>query len=343
MLSALFVRSSLLIAVALPLAACSDNGQLLGQRAAAGGAGAPPAAGTGGKSPSAGGSGNLAGGGGLGDVGGGAAAGASTGGSSGSGAGGANAAGAGGQANPCDETRNQTPGVVKTQATDVGLGECAGVTLADAILQVRALRPDLADVTVLFTSDAFTDGSFIYAFQRADGGFALAFKRGSGDCLAGCIQNDYWYFETGAGCKVEQIGEAHPTHTGACVPAAQLPRWGVPPEAQGITICDAATACPGTGGGGTGNAGSGGTTSSGGGGGTANAGSAGTVDRGGTCNTGCTTNNTSTTTCVATEVLWQCSNQAELDYMARNCRDAGTDLPRYCCPAQFLQSCAPTI
>jgi hypothetical protein len=111
--------------------------------------------------------------------------------------------------------------------------------LADAIAQVRALRPDLSDIVELFmpNPDVGGDGSYIYAFAEADGGFALVFKRGGGDCPSGCTSNDYWYFETDAGCRIQAVGEAH--DSGPCTPADEQPRWGVPAAVAPRYICGA--------------------------------------------------------------------------------------------------------
>jgi hypothetical protein len=111
--------------------------------------------------------------------------------------------------------------------------------LADAIAQVRALRPDLSDVTELYMSnpDLAGDGSYIYAFAEADGGFALVFKRGGGDCPAGCTVNDYWYFETDAACRIQAVGETH--DSAPCTPADEQPRWGIPAAVAPRDICGA--------------------------------------------------------------------------------------------------------
>jgi hypothetical protein len=153
-------------------------------------------------------------------------------------------AGAGGASgepvNACARHIDQPPGEPIYNEMDLGAGECAGVALSEVIAVIRELRPDLVDVVKLYEPDPerVGDGSFIYAFRRADGGFAVVFKRGGGDCPAGCTINDYWYFETSAACAVAEIGEAHRDFE-HCMEPDQLPRWGIPRAAQPSEICDA--------------------------------------------------------------------------------------------------------
>ncbi|MEO8903584.1 MAG: hypothetical protein ABI627_18850 [Polyangiaceae bacterium] len=162
----------------------------------------------------------------------------STGGGAAAGAGGSDAV-AGAPGNACQQRQDLPPGVATVRLSKLGSGVCAGTTLADAIAQVRALRPDLSDVTELYASnpDVGGDGSYIYAFAEAGGGFALAFKRGGGDCPAGCTVNDYWYFETDAACQIQAVGETHSEEL--CTPADQQPRWGVPAAVAPRYICGA--------------------------------------------------------------------------------------------------------
>lgn len=148
----------------------------------------------------------------------------------------------GGDGEPVDACapRDEAPGEPVYDEAEPGAGECAGTTLAQVIAQIRAARPDLADVDALYWPDPNRggDGSFIYAFRRPDGGFAVVFKRGDGDCPAGCTINDYWYFETGEDCVVEEVGEAHRDFE-HCMEPDQLPRWGIPRAARPSEICGA--------------------------------------------------------------------------------------------------------
>jgi hypothetical protein len=154
------------------------------------------------------------------------------------------AAGAGGAVasapdNSCKRKQDAAPGTPVGQPSQQGSGACSSTTLADAIAQVRALRPDLSDIVELYVPnpDVGGDGSYIYAFAEADGGFALVFKRGGGDCPSGCTSNDYWYFETDAACRVQAVGETH--DSAPCTPAGEQPRWGVPAAVAPRYICGA--------------------------------------------------------------------------------------------------------
>lgn len=151
-------------------------------------------------------------------------------------------AGAGGATGveACASKRDQAPGEPVYNEMTFGGGQCAKVSLAEVLRAIEALRPDLSDVSTLYAPDPDTggDGSFKYAFLKPDGGFAVVIKRGDGDCPSGCITNDYWYFETGVGCEVQEIGETHRGGDG-CIQADQLPRWGIPGAALPSEICDA--------------------------------------------------------------------------------------------------------
>jgi len=130
----------------------------------------------------------------------------------------------------CDDTRrSQAPGPALVDPKTPGAGACSGKTLGDVVQAVHAAHVDLADITTLYDkANPTLDGSFIYAFAKSDGGFDLVFKRGGGDCPSGCTENEYWYFETGAGCTATQVG--HLEIPGVeCVPSDQQAMWGRPP------------------------------------------------------------------------------------------------------------------
>ncbi len=137
----------------------------------------------------------------------------------------------------CKRKQEAAPGPAIDRLSQPGSGACAGTTLADAIAQVRALRPDLSDVAQLYTPDMGGDGSYIYAFAETNGGFALVFKRGAGDCPSGCTENDYWYFETDATCRIQAVGETHAS--ASCTPVGEQPRWGIPAAVAPRYICGA--------------------------------------------------------------------------------------------------------
>ena len=118
---------------------------------------------------------------------------------------------------------------VLTDAQTPGTSACENETLADVLAAISRQWPELADITRLYAPGTLGDGSLIYAFAEADG-FRVVIKRGSGDCPAGCIDNEYWYFDTTAGCQVIKRGHyAHTFDGGAnCYRITGEPLWGLP-------------------------------------------------------------------------------------------------------------------
>ncbi len=135
------------------------------------------------------------------------------------------------------------PRLVSRQVT--GSGACAPTTLGQAIDAVYALFPSFADITYLHDPSQLTvgDGSRIHAFATPSGGFAIVIYRGSGDCPAGCTDNEYWYFETDASCTVKQIGQFHPMYTsspgGGCLSIVGAPMWATPLPYPATSFCNA--------------------------------------------------------------------------------------------------------
>jgi hypothetical protein len=110
-------------------------------------------------------------------------------------------------------------------------GDCKDVTLAEVMAQLRASHPELEDIENLWDPDgelAF-DGSFIYAFT-SDAGFRIIAARGWGDCEEGCINKEYWYFETGAMCSLKQVGHYSRRFSTDrhCFELTGSPMWGFP-------------------------------------------------------------------------------------------------------------------
>lgn len=149
--------------------------------------------------------------------------------------------GTGGAADPnanCEAHKDESPGTPVYDLSEVGSGECEGATLGSTIERVHTEHPELSDIQTLYVPGPENggDGSFIYAFKKPDGTFALVFKRGDGDCEAGCIENDYFYFDTVAECAISAEGQTSRPVDG-CLPVDQLPKWGIPPAAPPESIC----------------------------------------------------------------------------------------------------------
>jgi hypothetical protein len=113
--------------------------------------------------------------------------------------------------------------------TLAGTGACSGVTLGDAVARVQADNPALADITDFVGPYPNDRERLIFAFAIPNG-FRLVFKRGSGDCLGGCISNDYWYFETDTACIPQPAGSysAQFQSAGNCFVIVGAPLWGFP-------------------------------------------------------------------------------------------------------------------
>jgi len=132
------------------------------------------------------------------------------------------------------------PGVYVTSESAKGsAGSCAGVALGDVLTAIRAANPALADVlTVYNPATATTDGSFIYAYDVGVLGFDVVFKRGMGDCLAGCTENEYWYFSTDGTCQPVSAGHYHATWgTDSCLTVDGAAMWGRPTPPDPLTEC----------------------------------------------------------------------------------------------------------
>lgn len=131
------------------------------------------------------------------------------------------------------------PGRYLTNATTAGSGPCAGVTLTDVLVQIRALDPTLVDIVTIYNPAAGTgDGSYIYPYVRSDGGFDVVLKRGLGDCPAGCTENDYNYFATNDTCRAEHVGHYHAAWgAGSCLNVEGAPMWNHPAAPDPLTVC----------------------------------------------------------------------------------------------------------
>ena len=140
-------------------------------------------------------------------------------------------------------TTGAPPGVYLTSesATASGVSPCASTTLGTVLDAIRAGDPSLADIQTLYDPGTTTgDGNFIYAYDVGVLGFDIIFKRGLGDCLAGCTENDYQYFSTGAACRPMKVGHYHAAWgTGTCLTVDGAPMWSHPVPPDPITVCGA--------------------------------------------------------------------------------------------------------
>ena len=133
-----------------------------------------------------------------------------------------------------------TPDPFVTSGAATASGSCGGETLQQVIDAVHSTHPELADIVRIFAPGTLPDGSFIYAFA-APTGFRLVFERGGGDCLGGCTEHEYWYFQTDASCTPVLVGSYHPDQAAgdAGCPLYGTPMWAVPPPPDPLSVCGA--------------------------------------------------------------------------------------------------------
>jgi hypothetical protein len=124
-------------------------------------------------------------------------------------------------------------------AGELGRGACSNTSVRQVIDAVHESHPDLSDITRLVDPENRSDGSFVIAYLRADGGFSLVFKRGDGDCVAGCINNEYWYFNTQELCTPELVGHYRRNASGPCIEEEGIPLWDEPRPTDPLYVCNA--------------------------------------------------------------------------------------------------------
>lgn len=145
----------------------------------------------------------------------------------------------------CGVATSDVPGTPLYARDMLGAGPCATVSLGDIIDAARALDPSTPDVSAPVdpsTDPTVGEAPQVFAWTAAHGGFALAFVRGSGDCQAGCIDHEYWYFETNPtspSCTLISAGKHTRTFNSAgnCYDTAGSARWGQPTPLAASSRC----------------------------------------------------------------------------------------------------------
>ncbi len=96
-----------------------------------------------------------------------------------------------------------------TKSSATGTGACANVTVATFLLAIHALNPQMPGVATLSTcpdsSGIIGVSSGVYAYRTACGSLQIVIWQGSGDCPSGCIDNEYWYFDSDTNCQPVQV------------------------------------------------------------------------------------------------------------------------------------------
>jgi len=133
---------------------------------------------------------------------GGATGGAATGGTPTSGgAGGSHSGGSSSGLINCGTDPVLTP-LANSSAT--GTGACQGVTVGAFLsaIQVQDSQIQISSVqTCASISSSIGASGGVFAYRTSCGSLRVVVWQGSGDCPAGCIQNDYWYFDSDTNCQ----------------------------------------------------------------------------------------------------------------------------------------------
>lgn len=121
-----------------------------------------------------------------------------------------------------------------------GGGECSNTRLDQFIARAQEARPELRGID-LPPSGVFGGSATASAYLEPDGRFQVVFRRGDGDCVAGCIDNEYWYFDSGPGCAPEQVGyySSIDDNAGNCFHESGMALWGEPHMRDPQYVCGA--------------------------------------------------------------------------------------------------------
>jgi hypothetical protein len=147
-------------------------------------------------------------------------------------------AGASGGVGSCTKASptNVPPGPAVTDWATEGQGACVGRSLQSVVDTLHADHPELADIVNLWTGQG-TDGSYVRAFMTPAPSFAIVMDRGSGDCPAGCIKHQYFYFETGVSCTAQPVGKYDPMPGPKCLTDSGEAMWATPIAPPLAAVC----------------------------------------------------------------------------------------------------------
>jgi hypothetical protein len=133
------------------------------------------------------------------------------------------------------------PGSLLSDLASPGTGQCTTTPGTQFLQAIFAQQPDLSDITQLYSPMLMGDGSWVYLYVPPEGGFRMILKRGSGDCPAGCINNEYWYFEADGACQPRLVGHYRRTFddSGNCFAIEGTPLWNTPAATDPAYACGA--------------------------------------------------------------------------------------------------------
>ncbi len=103
-----------------------------------------------------------------------------------------------------------------TNASTVGTGACANVSLGSFLSAIRAQNSQILATLLSMCPMSGTIGasSAVYAYRTSCGSFRVVVWQGSGDCPAGCINNDYWYFDSNTNCQPVEVRHTRNSNAG---------------------------------------------------------------------------------------------------------------------------------
>lgn len=110
----------------------------------------------------------------------------------------------------------------------LGEGPCASKTARDVLDAIHQAYPEFADITDFYDPRYIGVPKLVYPYT-SDAGFSLVLASGKGDCPGGCIDWDYYYFQTDERCAPKQVG-SYSAHSGPCngYTVKGEPLWDMP-------------------------------------------------------------------------------------------------------------------
>ena len=101
-------------------------------------------------------------------------------------------------------------------------------TPEEAIAEIKALFSMVANI-VTAEPQVIGASQDIYILPRA-GGWDIVFWEGTGDCMAGCLNNHYWYYKVEKIGQISQVGEFERVYNVSSNDfiLRGMPLWGIP-------------------------------------------------------------------------------------------------------------------
>lgn len=144
----------------------------------------------------------------------------------------------------CSFPLNQPPGSSIEDKNYVGSGSCQSKSVADIVDEIAAKEIRLEGIPLKWAAEQGMDAEgvgVVHAFETVGGGFAFAIKIGWGDCMSGCINNQWYYFKTNQNCEPLLSGEFSAVYDGSenCFAITKEAKWGLPKARDPLNACNA--------------------------------------------------------------------------------------------------------